>query len=154
MEFKQDQLVTLKQELDFIDSYVFLQKTRLGDFFQYTKKVSAGSMDKLLPPMTIQVVVENALKHNTYSEENPLNLIIESQGEYILIKNTYHPKRKDLHSTGLGQKKIVNRYRILGGRLPQFFIEDDYYHAKIPLLTESPIVEGSVKDFPLKVLAN
>lgn len=135
LELNQQELVTLKEELKFIDSYIFLQKIRHGDCLRISQKVPATHLGKHIPPMALQIVTENAFKHNVISEMSPLEIHIYSEGENLMVKNTYAARKNGIESTGLGQKNLVDRYQLMESKLPEFYIEDHYYVAELPLLT-------------------
>ncbi len=133
LDLTKDQLVTLKQELQFIDAYIFLQKTRHQNSLFIHRNIEAEAMAQCLPPMALQIVVENALKHNVLSKENPLNLYLLTDGTSLVVKNSFHA-RISRNSTGVGQRNLLERYRLLGKALPEFYLEDGHYVARLPLL--------------------
>ncbi|MEM9328807.1 MAG: histidine kinase [Bacteroidota bacterium] len=134
LEFNQNQLVTLEEELKFIDSFIFLQQVRYGKGLIVSEAVDTAHLSTLIPPMSLQVTIENALKHNMISDGFPMEIRIESCEEDIQVSNSYRPRQTEVSSTGLGQRNITDRYRILKARLPKFYVEDGQYVASIPLI--------------------
>ena len=134
LELNTDELVPLKKELKFVDSYIFLQKTRYGKLLKVSKKITSDQLELMVPPMSLQVVVENALKHNVISEAAPLWIAIFTDGDSLVISNNYQLRKNGAISTGLGQKNLLERYRLNGKRLPRFYLEDNFYYAELPLL--------------------
>ena len=134
LELNTDELVPLKKELKFVDSYIFLQKTRYGKLLKVSKKITSDQLELMVPPMSLQVVVENALKHNVISEAAPLWIAIFTDGDSLVISNNYQLRKNGAISTGLGQKNLLERYRLNGKRLPRFYLEDNFYYAEPPLL--------------------
>ena len=134
LELNDEELVTLKKEVDFINSYFFLQKIRHEDAINISIKIKAEDLDRYIPPMALQIVVENAFKHNIVTKANPLEIELHSGGNKLIVKNNYQSRRDLVPSTGIGQKNLLNRYQMLSDRLPEFYIEDNYYIAELPLL--------------------
>jgi LytS/YehU family sensor histidine kinase len=87
-----------------------------------------------MPPLSLQVVLENAIKHNIVNEAKPLKIEIFSEGQFLVIKNNLQPKISAPVSTGLGLKNIVKRYALITILEPSFAIETGYYTARLPLI--------------------
>jgi two-component system LytT family sensor kinase len=85
LQSKNYDLTNLKQELDFIESYIFLHKVRIGESLKYSVSIDDEAMHMQIPPLTLQIVVENAIKHNIANEENTLYINISSQDSTMLI---------------------------------------------------------------------
>jgi hypothetical protein len=134
LELNQEKLVPLKQELHVLDAYLFLQKIRYGSQLNVHQNISAELLDLCVPPLTLQLAVENALKHNAVSKDQVLDIWIEAKENELVIVNTYHFKNAVQESTGIGQKNVFEKYRLLGKRLPQFYLEDGHYIVRLPLL--------------------
>ena len=109
----QQKLTTLKEELDFVDSYQYLLKTRFGDKFQCEVEVDSGLYTTKIPPLTLQMLIENAVKHNVLEEENPLNIKVSIDSKYIVVKNNITRKPKKVSSFQIGLKNINARYLLL-----------------------------------------
>lgn len=125
------QLITLTDEINFVKEYVALQQMR----FKHIKLVVDDVPKNLLvAPFAIQFMVENAIKHNEISAENELKINVLFDEKYIVIKNNLNEKIYAEHSTGIGQKNIVDRYKALTALLPVFGSVDNYYIAKIPTI--------------------
>lgn len=134
LDLNQEKLVPLKQELHVLDAYLFLQKIRYGSQLNVHQNISAELLDLCVPPLTLQLAVENALKHNAISKDQVLDIWIEAKENELVIVNTYHFKNSAHQSTGIGQKNVLEKYRLLGERLPQFYLEDGHYVVRLPLL--------------------
>lgn len=109
----QTKLITLKEELDFIDSYQYLLKIRFGEKFQCQIEVDETLMDSSIPPLTLQMLIENAVKHNVLEASNPLNIQVFSDQKYIVVKNNITRKPKKVTSFQIGLKNINARYLLL-----------------------------------------
>ena len=129
-------LVSLQEELDFIESYIFLQRIRYNDNLVTSKKIDSEVLQMKIPPMALQITVENALKHNAITKDTPLDLHFYSIENAIVLRNTYTLRHTRLDSTGLGQKNLKERYKIMGKSSPRFYIEDDFYFAELPLVSQ------------------
>ncbi len=134
LEHNEKDFVSLKEELDFIESYIFLQRIRYGDNLIVSKKIDAEAFRCKIPPMALQITVENALKHNSISEDSPLHLHFYSTDDSIVLKNNYNLRKSRITSTGLGQKNLKERYKIMDSSIPKFYVEDDFYYSELPLI--------------------
>lgn len=126
--------ITLEEELKFLNSYIYLTQKRLGEGVNFEISVSDDLKSFLLPPMALQFLVENALKHNQTSKSNPLKIKISTTNDqYLLVHNTLVPLIDNRKSAGLGIKNIINRFEFLGDKKPIILKTDKDFIAKIPL---------------------
>lgn len=129
-------VLTVKSELDFIQSYVSLQKKRHGQGLQLTVKIDSEFLEWFIPVLSLQILVENAIKHNEVSSSKPLQIDIYNEKQLLFVRNNYQP-RKDLpESHGIGLKNLKNRYSYLSVQKPSFYIENGYYFACLPLIAD------------------
>ena len=133
LETIEQPVVTLNKEFDFMRSYLFLQQIRYGESLTYSVDILAEHLQLLVPPLSLQVLLENAMKHNIVNEEKPLKIEIYSKGDFLFIKNPIQPKISGT-STGLGIKNLIKRYALICKLEPKFKVENNYYVAKIPLI--------------------
>lgn len=134
LELNNEQLVPLKRELQVLDSYIFLQKIRYGDNLNINQKIDAAMLEAKIPPMTLQITIENAIKHNIISKESPLHIQLFSRGDRLVIENNYQIRDSVQNSTKIGQSNLMQRYKLLGLDRPEFFVENDSYIAVLPLV--------------------
>jgi len=113
LEQREKEVITLKEELELADRYLFLQKQRFGDNLVVIRTIPDELMDSLIPPMTIQLLVENAIKHNIISRLKPLTIELNVSDNFLIISNTLQEKTQKEPSTGVGLNNIVHRYLIL-----------------------------------------
>ncbi|MBL0314606.1 MAG: histidine kinase [Flavobacteriales bacterium] len=106
-------VITLREELELVKNYLYLQKQRFGDNLDIIIHVEDRALVSILPPLTIQLLVENAIKHNIISRSKPLTIHISTIGQYIRISNNVQEKLSKEPSTGIGLPNIRHRYRIL-----------------------------------------
>lgn len=111
----EDQMVTLETELQFVDSYLYLLKARYGDGLQLSVKVSEAAMQTMLPPLSLQVLIENAFTQNSMSKSTPLKINIESEDDkWIVVRNNLQPKVvAETVDVEAGLDNLINRYQLI-----------------------------------------
>jgi len=124
--------VPLEEELDFIESYIFLLRIRFGDNLQFEKKILAS--DNNIPPSTLQLLIENAIKHNEVSKQNPLTIQLERSNGVLIVKNNKNPKQRKEPSEMVGLANIRKRYQLLGAVPPIIEDTDAQYLVKLSLI--------------------
>ncbi|MFC6101367.1 Histidine kinase [Olivibacter domesticus] len=128
-------LVPLSEELKFLDAYLFLIKNRMGGGSVFRINIDESKLDMLIPPVTLQLFIENALKFNRTEEENPLVVCIYSnENDELVVSNTRLPLIKKPYSTGIGLKNIISRYALLCDRKPSIEENDETFVVKVPLI--------------------
>ncbi|MCC7465952.1 MAG: histidine kinase [Saprospiraceae bacterium] len=139
LEQKDQVLIALRTELDFIDAYAFLLKIRFGEKFDLKIQVPDHIIERgQIAPLTLQLLVENALKHNRMSAANPLLVEIFVEDDFLVVRNKLQPRPVPEASTGIGLKNIIHRYALLArqsvwaGETASFFV------VKVPILYKSP----------------
>ncbi|WP_160114002.1 sensor histidine kinase [Aquimarina sp. AU119] len=132
----EEMVVTLKKELQLINSYLALQKIRFGESLELTTEIDFTQHDLLLPPMTLELLIENAIKHNVVEKNKPLKISIKASDNYVIVTNNYQPRANALskNSLKIGLSNLVNQYRFIYKILPTFEIKDEVYIATIPLI--------------------
>lgn len=135
LENKETRLVVLKHELEILDSYIYLQNIRYGDNITFQIAVDDDKKDWHIAPLTLQMLIENAIKHNIISREKPLLIDIHTD-EYnnIVVKNTLQKKRNLAYSSGIGLKNIRSRYLFLIDRKLRVLEGSGYFTVKVPLI--------------------
>ena len=117
-------LTTLSQELDFIRSYYHLLQTRYGKAISMDIQINKTHEDLLIPPLTLQLLVENAVKHNRLQKEFPLHIeLMTAPGNKLAVRNNLLRREGHVESTGIGLQNINARYRML--QQPGVVIEKD-----------------------------
>lgn len=127
-------IVTLNDEIRFVRSYIYLQQIRYGNALELTINLPASIMKFQMPPLSLQVVLENAIKHNIIQKEKPLHIHITYDDGWLSIKNNIQEKLSSGFSSGLGQKNLVKRYAMICKNTPIFNIEINRYIVKLPLI--------------------
>lgn len=136
LQTNQDELTTLATEIRFIRSYFHLLRTRYDRGFDLRIELDEGDLDKKIPPLTLQLLLENAVKHNSILESNPLLVTITSiGGDRIEISNNRLTKSTPVKSTRLGLANIMAKYELLSDRIPEICDTEDSFTVTIPLIT-------------------
>jgi tetratricopeptide (TPR) repeat protein len=135
LEQKDQTLVTLRTELEFIRSYAFLLKIRFETKFDLRVELEESVLDQYkIAPLTLQLLVENAVKHNRMSAREPLVVYVFLEQGYLVVKNRLRPRSQHERSTGTGLCNIINRYALLTDRPVRAGECDDEFVVKVPLL--------------------
>lgn len=113
LEFRNEKLVPIWQELEALESYIYLLKTRFQGKIHIYNNVSDHVMDHFILPISLQILIENAVKHNITSSSKPLKIHLESNANEIVVKNNLQPKKQAYNSTKLGLANISSRYKLL-----------------------------------------
>jgi len=134
LKSKEEDLITIEEELEFIEAYIFLVKTRFENI-DLTVNLDNSIMQSAIPPLTFQMLVENALKHNIISEKKPLKISITSNGNSaITVSNNLNEKREKYDTNGSGLKNIIERYRYFTEEMVEVNKTTDEFSVKIPII--------------------
>jgi hypothetical protein len=131
-------LVSLAQELQFLDAYAALLGARHGSGFVIERDTGGEESRVSLPPMTLQLLVENAVKHNRVDAGDGLVVRIVREGDTLIVSNPLKPKRGATSGAGVGLDNIDQRYRLLNLRGVDVRREDERFIVRVPLLPCSP----------------
>ena len=134
LQHKDEEVVKLSTELDFINSFTQLLKVRHIDGLHFHFDIPEEALSKGLPPMTLQLLVENAVKHNIASRNKPLTIEIIGQGNGLAVRNKLQRKRK-VQSTNIGLNNIRSRYQYLIEQDIEVNEDGQYFEVRIPLIT-------------------
>jgi sensor histidine kinase YesM len=137
LEVKSKNVVELNQELEFVRSFFYLQQIRFVNGLVLKVNIDEVFMNYLVPPLSLQTLVENAIKHNIVSKEKPLTIEIFNEREVLIIRNNFQKRSSsDISSTKTGLQNIIERYRLLTDLTPEYYENENYFVAKIPLLKD------------------
>jgi LytS/YehU family sensor histidine kinase len=137
LDSRNNEVATIRDELDFLDSFIFLQKIRFGDNLDIQINVEKNESAYVLP-LSLQILMENAIKHNVVSEANPLVIRLEQQGQYLVFRNKIIRKKSIDAGTGIGLENIKMRYQYLTD-VPVIIEEkSEEFIVMIPTITELP----------------
>jgi len=139
---KNRELIPLKEEIDFIEDYFFLLKIRHEGKLQLKIDIGLEDQEALLPPCAVQVLIENAIKHNEFTEGNPLTINLIMKGNHLYIINNAKPKLYSVGSTGIGLRNLSSRYRILVSKDIEIEKGRDHFSVKLPIIRNHPRTAG------------
>lgn len=127
--------ISLQEELNFINSYIYLLKMRFEDNISFVFDIDNSLLMKKIPRMAIQLLVENAVKHNEISNRNPLHITIRTiDDETLEVANNLQPRRGATTSTGIGLNNLRKRYQLLFNKDIEIQEkENNIFSVKIPL---------------------
>jgi LytS/YehU family sensor histidine kinase len=131
---EEEQLVPLEDELQFVAKYVDLMTVRFPDGLKVELNIPNELMSRFILPCSLQLLIENATKHNVISASNPLVITIKADSERISVTNNISPKVTQVSSTGLGQKYIRQQYLNLCGKEIAISQNETEYKVILPLI--------------------
>lgn len=134
LKSEEEMIVSLRDELVFTDLYIDLLKERFPKGFIIERDVPESIMARYVLPCSIQLLIENAIKHNIADEDNPLKISIYTENDCIIVRNNVVPKVTKTPSTGLGQKYIRQMYLDLTGKQIGIESKDQIYKVTLPLI--------------------
>lgn len=135
IELQQSDLILLTEDIKLAEAYFHLLLIRFGGNVKLV--VHADNTGKYkLPPMTIQMLIENAIKHNVISTSQPLmiEIVLDIENNVLSVSNNFQPK-VDARGGGIGLKNLDERFRVLAGRSPEISNKDGQFIVAIPLIT-------------------
>lgn len=134
LENRDRELVTLKKELEILKSYIYLVLLRFEQNLSITIDLQDKLDNLLIPPLTLQMLVENATKHNIISKKKPLQVKIYSEDANIVVSNNLQQKETRTYSSKLGLENIKSRYNYLTDKAVEINEGPDEFTVKIPLI--------------------
>lgn len=125
--------VFLKDELKFTNDYIYLQKIRFGDRIIVDIDIDDNALEQKVPPISLQILVENCIKHTKMTPASPLNIKINTDNNFIIVTNNYNPIELNQPS-GIGLDNLTKRYSYLTSKACSFEVQNNEFVSKIPLL--------------------
>ena len=116
--------------------FFFLHKIRHEGNLEILINIDAQELNNYIPPLSLQLLVENAIKHNVISEKKPLKIDIFNNNDSLIVKNNLQPKDCINESTKIGLNNLTERYKHISTKTPEFYIKNNEYVAEIPLLND------------------
>lgn len=146
LEQKDKELVTVEDEIEFAKTYCDLLKTRFEDSVDFMLDVKKEDFRRFVVPLSLQLLLENCIKHNFATSSKPLRIRIFSENDTLCIENNLQVREQMKESSGIGLSNIVQRYSLLTRR--NVFIEksEDYFKVKLPVLSAKQNVVNSKID--------
>lgn len=127
--------VTLAEEIDFIKRYFVLLQVRYENKIKLTIDLSKHDLNEItILPCALQLLVENAIKHNAFSASEPLTIKITSHSDYIYVINKRKPYKPSLYSTKVGLSNLRERYQLVCNKPVTVELHNDYFMVSLPML--------------------
>ncbi len=134
VSYRDKDVITIKEELRLLQTYLFIQKKRFGNNLDLIIDVSEEEqLNNFIPPLTLQLLAENAIKHNAVSKETPLSINIYIEDDHIVVSNNINIRISRAEGAGMGLQNIVNRYNLLSKK--NVIIKNDIKHFVVSLPT-------------------
>ncbi|SFU18824.1 Histidine kinase [Algoriphagus locisalis] len=134
-------LISLKAELKFAKAYMHIQSERFGDNLKLNWNIPIAIEDKIIAPMSLQLLLENAIKHNVISRSRPLEINISIANGFIVVTNKIQKKSTQLPSTKVGLENIKKRYALITDRPIEIENDGHLFSVSLPLLDTSLLEE-------------
>ena len=136
LEQKDKELVTVEEEIEFAKIYCDLLKTRFEDSVNFEFKVKDTDLKSFVVPLSLQLLLENCIKHNFATSSKPLNITIYSENGYLFIENNLQEREQVKDSAGIGLSNIVQRYSLLTKTNVYIEKSNEFFRVKIPILIQ------------------
>ncbi|MFK7970397.1 MAG: sensor histidine kinase [Bacteroidia bacterium] len=134
LDTREKSTVTLEEELQFLDAYMYLNKVRFRENLHLEHELSPETFSKRIPALSLQLLVENAIKHNVVGKDQPLAIRIFKEGDHITVKNNKQLKTSFSQSTRIGLQNLIDRYKLLGAEGIIVKDETNHFAVSLPLL--------------------
>lgn len=126
--------VTVEEEIKFINNYIEILKARFNAGLEFRFDIKPNDMSKSIPPMSLQLLIENAVKHNAVMPDNPLIISISTDGKDLCVSNNLIPRMSHSEGTGIGLKNLSKKYALLAKSDISVCKDSDSFTVKLPLL--------------------
>ncbi len=134
LEIKDRKLIELEEELRFLDAFVFLLKERFGENLEIRLQVPERFHSYQVVPLSMQMLFENAIKHNVISTEKPLTIEVLVADDHLIVKNNLQRKKQVMTSTKIGLENIKNRYAFFSANQVQVLAHEEVFEVRLPLI--------------------
>jgi len=136
LEVKDRNFVSLREEMDFVSSFVYLLKIRFGEHLKFEQQLEKHLDHYHIPPLILQNLVENAIKHNVILKDRPLVILLEIQNDTLLVRNNLQKRSYPAASTQTGLRNMAQRLQLVVNKEAKFYKKEGYFYAEIPLIPE------------------
>ncbi|MEW7280208.1 histidine kinase [Aquimarina sp. 2201CG1-2-11] len=127
-------LVSLEKELKFAKAYIHIQSERFGGNLRLHWNIPEDKLLAMVIPMSLQLLLENAIKHNIVSKAKPLLITVAIKADNLLVSNKIQVKSTQMPSTKIGLKNIEKRYQLISNKTPVIYNDGAYFTVSLPLL--------------------
>ncbi|WP_010179317.1 sensor histidine kinase [Aquimarina agarilytica] len=130
-------LISLEKELKFAKAYIHIQSERFGDSLKLNWNIPIDKLLVMIVPMSLQLLLENAIKHNIISKSKPLLVTVTIKDDNLVVSNKIQVKSTQIASTKVGLKNIEKRYQLISSKTPIITNDGEYFIVSLPLLKSS-----------------
>lgn len=134
LESRDTKMIPLREELEFLHSYIFLLHERFGDNLRVDIRGLDQRQNAAIVPLTLQLLFENAIKHNIISTEKPLHVDVFAENGHLVVRNNLQRKNQVMDSTGIGLQNIKDRYRLIANREVEVIASQQYFTVALPIV--------------------
>ncbi|NLU30705.1 MAG: histidine kinase [Bacteroidales bacterium] len=136
-------VIKVSEELQFVESYIYLMKIRYNDGLNVHIQHAGLYQESYILPFGLQILIENAIKHNVISRKDPLCILIEAtENNTLRVENNRQPKQGEKNTTGLGLANLNERYRLMFGKEIEIYSDDKVFAVEIPLIKNREIPDS------------
>lgn len=134
LESREAKIIPLREELEFLHSYIFLLKERFGESLRIVLHDLEAAAEAAIVPLTLQMLFENAIKHNVISTGKPLTIEVFAESGHLVVRNNLQRKNQVMDSTGVGLDNIQTRYRMLTDQEVDVIVSREYFTVLLPMV--------------------
>ena len=134
LQNNEKELILLREEIEFLETYFFLLKVRFGDGITLVNNIPVSYSENLIPPLTLQILVENAVKHNIVAPSRPLTITLSIKDNTICVTNNRQVKSIPVPSNGMGLTNIAAKYKLLNQPGMEILPSEAQFSVQLPLI--------------------
>ena len=136
LEQKDKEVVPIQEEINFAKTYINLLKLRFENSLEVEMETESFSEKEFIVPLSLQILLENTIKHNIVSEQKPLKIKIYKNENQLIVENSLQPKETLKDSTGIGLNNIINHYQLISNREVNIEKNETVFRVELPILTQ------------------
>ena len=140
LEQKDKEVVPLEEEIKFAKTYINLLKLRFENSIHFHMNLMDFNEDEFIVPLSLQILLENTIKHNITSESKPIKIRIYKENNFLVVENTFQPKDSIKDSTGVGLNNIKKRYELISDQELKISNENNVFKVELPILTNKLMI--------------
>ncbi|HMQ50025.1 MAG TPA: histidine kinase [Saprospiraceae bacterium] len=142
LEIRDKKLISLQEEMEFLDAYLFLLRERFGDNLRVNLQIPGEYLTHYMAPLSLQILFENAIKHNIISGDKPLEITVWVENKRLVVRNKLQRKKQNMPSTKFGLQNISNRYAYLCDEQVDVLESSEYFSVSLPLIGAPAKIAG------------
>ncbi|MBV6644736.1 MAG: histidine kinase [Cyclobacteriaceae bacterium] len=135
LDHREESMSSLERELEVLDAYLFLLKTRHEESFDVNINVDKSLFHSYVPTLSLQMLIENAVKHNLFSRQHPLQIDVYAEDDYLVVKNKVKRKGAKVSSTKVGLENIRSQYVLQTDKKVLVVESEQFFTVKLPVLS-------------------